>query len=98
MCKRNSPDKNEASNRCERETPQMKRIKKEKKKRRKEKKATMGCVTENHKRNQSKHGMCKRNSPNKNKDSTGCVRETPQKKKEKEKKKKKEKSKPAGDV
>ena len=42
MCKRNSPDKNEAS-RCVRETPQKNYLKKEKKKR---KEANTGCVRE----------------------------------------------------
>ena len=42
MCKRNSPDKNEASTGCVREIPQI--IKEKKKKKRK--KANTGCVKE----------------------------------------------------
>ena len=45
----------------------------------------------------SQHGMCKRNSPHKNKASTGCLRvpppSPPQKKKKKKKKKKQKKKK-----
>ena len=38
----------------------------------------MGCVREIPKEKSSKHGMCKRNSPDKKESSPGCVRETPQ--------------------
>ena len=42
----------------------------------------MGCVRETTQiKKRSQHGMCKRNSPHKNKVSMGCVRETPQIKK-----------------
>ena len=72
MCKRNSPDKNEASAGCVRETPQI-----EKKK--KILKSQLGmCKKKEKKEKHSHHGMCKRNSPDKNEASTGCVRETPQ--------------------
>ena len=43
----------------------------------------MGCLRETPMiKKRSQHGMCKRNSPHKNKVSMGCVRETPQIKKE----------------
>ena len=61
MCKRNFPEKYEASTGCVRETPQMKNKIKKGKKRRKG----------------NEHGMCKRNSKHKKKVSTGGVRETP---------------------
>ena len=42
----------------------------------------MGCVRETPQiKKRSQHGMCKTNSPHKNKVSMGCVRETPQIKK-----------------
>ena len=48
----------------------------------------MGCVRETPQiKKRSHHGMCKRNSPHKNKVSMGCVRETPQIKKTKKQKK-----------
>ena len=53
------------------------------------KKPNMECVRETpekKKKEKNKHGMCKRNSPHKNKGSLGCVRGTPQMKKEKRKK------------
>ena len=37
----------------------------------------MRCERETPHRKQKEAGMCKRNSPDKNKASTGCVRETP---------------------
>ncbi len=43
------------------------------------KKAIMGCVRETPP-TKSKHGTCKRNTPDKNKASIGCVRETPYRK------------------
>ena len=50
MCKRNSPDKKETSNRCVRNSPDKrkgKKIKAKKKKRKKsKKKKSMGCVRE----------------------------------------------------
>ena len=52
----------------------------------------MGCVRDTphrKKRKKSKHGMCMRNFPDKNKANMGCVRETPQKEKRKRKKEKK---------
>ena len=74
MCKRNSPDlkkrKKEASTGCVRETPQIKKIK------------PAWDVYEKlptlKRKRESQHGMCKRNSPDKNEANTGCVRETPQ--------------------
>ena len=85
MCKRNSPHKNKASNGCVRETPKIK-------KQQLQNNNSMGCVRETSHRKisqpwvvkeklppekQSRHGMCKRNSPHKNEASSGCVRETP---------------------
>ena len=56
MCKRNSPDKNEASTGCVRETPQIKR----------ERETKAKPKTKQKKKNkQPKNGICKRNSPNK---------------------------------
>ena len=54
MCKRNSPDKNEVSTGCVRETPQIKRERDKSKNKNKTKKEK-----------QPKNGICKRNSPNK---------------------------------
>ena len=65
MCKRNCPDKNEASTGCVRETPQIKLT------------IIVRCERESPRYKGSQHGLCKRNSPHKNKVSTGCVRETP---------------------
>ena len=59
MCKRNSPDKNEASTGCVRETPQIKRERQKQKQKQKRDKSK--------KNKQPKNGICKRNSPNKNK-------------------------------
>ena len=49
MCKRNSPDKNEASTGCVRETPQIKRERPKKRETpqiKKEKEVITGCVRE----------------------------------------------------
>ena len=56
MCKRNSPDKTEASTVCVRETPPEKN------------EPTMGCVREipTNKKKINQHGMCKRNSQDNN--------------------------------
>ena len=52
----------------------------------------MGCVRETPQiKKRSQHGMCKRNSPHKNKVSMVCKRNSPDIKKKKEKKKKKKK-------
>ena len=65
MCKRNSPDKNEANTGCARETPQIIFFKKR----------TWDIKEKLHAEKQSQHGMCKRNSLDKNEASMGCVRE-----------------------
>ena len=68
MCKRNSPDKNEASTGCVRETPQIKRERETKNKKQnktKTKKVSTGYVRETPQIKKEKEVI------------TGCVRETP---------------------
>ena len=65
MCKTNSPDKNEASKGCVRETPQIKKRKKKKKEKMKK------TITKKRARDVEEKLL------HKNQDSTGCVRETP---------------------
>ena len=72
MCKRNTPQKNKASTRYVRETPQINKkqktkTKKQKTKNKKERKETsMGCVRETTRINKMKPACM------------GCVRETPE--------------------
>ena len=86
MCKRNSPQKSNASMGCVRETPQIeiKPVRDVQEK--------LPAIKKKKKKKKNEHGMCKRNSPDKNKAKTkflatlkkerkkasmGCVRETP---------------------
>ena len=70
-CKRNSPDKNEASTGCVRETPQMFKTKQKKQKQH------VMCKRNSSKENKSsQHGTRKGNTPQKNKARMGYVRET----------------------
>ena len=81
MCKRNFPDKNEASTGCVRETPQIKNKKISQHglcKRISPGKKELPKFKIKKLNKKSQHGMCKRNTPQKNKASVGCVIETPQ--------------------
>ena len=62
MCKRNSPDKNEASTGCVRETPPIKNKTKQ-----------HGMCKKNYTDKKIQQGMCTRISPDKNEGRTGCV-------------------------